>query len=134
MVQISLAFGLAVAVGVQINGPISGGYLNPAVTLAGLVAGRLSLIRSMLFVIFQIIGGIGSLFLNNLMLLFQSEFWPKFYSNRNSVSHRIQFEFEFRDYLLFFTKKIVSSRGDVIRLRICTSRISVGILEAAGSA
>ena len=74
MVQISLAFGLAVAVGVQINGPISGGYLNPAVTLAGLVAGRLSLIRSMLFVIFQIIGGIGSLFLNNLMLLFQSEF------------------------------------------------------------
>ena len=66
MVQISLAFGLAVAVGVQINGPISGGYLNPAVTLAGLVAGRLSLIRSMLFVIFQIIGGIGSLFLNNL--------------------------------------------------------------------
>ena len=67
MVQISLAFGLAVAVGVQINGPISGGYLNPAVTLAGLVAGRLSLIRSMLFVIFQIIGGIGSLFLNNLI-------------------------------------------------------------------
>jgi len=58
VVQISLAFGLAVAVGVQINGPISGGYLNPAVTLAGLVAGRLSLIRSMLFVIFQIIGGI----------------------------------------------------------------------------
>ena len=67
MVQISLAFGLAVAVGVQINGPISGGYLNPAVTLAGLVAGRLSLIRSILFVIFQIIGGIGLLFLNNLI-------------------------------------------------------------------
>ena len=66
MVQISLAFGLAVAVGVQINGPISGGYLNPAVTLAGLVSGRLSLIRSMLFVNFQIIGGIGLWFFDTI--------------------------------------------------------------------
>ena len=59
VVQISLAFGLAVFVGVQINGPISGGYLNPAVTLAGLIAGRISMIRTIVFMIFQIIGGIG---------------------------------------------------------------------------
>merc|ERR1712110_173059 len=58
VVQISLAFGLAVFVGAQITGPISGGYMNPAVTFAGFIVGRLSLIRSILFVIFQIIGGI----------------------------------------------------------------------------
>jgi len=58
VVQISLAFGLAVFVGAQITGSISGGYMNPAVTLAGLIVGRLSLIRSILFVLFQIVGGI----------------------------------------------------------------------------
>merc|ERR1712002_998975 len=58
VVQISLAFGLAVFVGAQITGPISGGYMNPAVTLAGLIVGRLSLIRSILFVLFQMVGGI----------------------------------------------------------------------------
>ena len=110
MVQISLAFGLAVAVGVQINGPISGGYLNPAVTLAGLVAGRLSLIRSILFVIFQIIGGIGSLFLNNFIYGLASCCSDQ-NSDQNFVPNRIQF------YLLLFTRKIVSSRGDVIRIK-----------------
>ena len=59
MVQISLAFGLAVFVGAQITGPISGGYMNPAVTLAGLIVGRLSLIRSIIFVLFQMVGAIG---------------------------------------------------------------------------
>ena len=59
MVQVSLAFGLAVFVGAQICGPISGGYMNPAVVIGGLVARRLSVIRSFLFVVFQIIGAIG---------------------------------------------------------------------------
>ena len=59
MVQVSLAFGLAVFVGAQICGPISGGYMNPAVVIGGLVARRLSVIRSILFVAFQIIGAIG---------------------------------------------------------------------------
>ena len=59
VVQVSLAFGLAVFVGAQVCGPISGGYMNPAVVIGGLVARRLSAIRSILFVAFQIIGAIG---------------------------------------------------------------------------
>merc|ERR1739847_80403 len=58
VVQVSLAFGLAVFVGAQVCGPISGGYMNPAVVIGGLVARRLSVIRSILFVAFQIIGAI----------------------------------------------------------------------------
>jgi len=58
VVQVSLAFGLAVFVGAQVCGPISGGYMNPAVVIGGLVARRLSAIRSILFVAFQIIGAI----------------------------------------------------------------------------
>ena len=59
VVQVSLAFGLAVFVGAQVCGPISGGYMNPAVVIGGLVARRLSVLRSILFVAFQIIGAIG---------------------------------------------------------------------------
>jgi len=58
VVQVSLAFGLAVFVGAQICGPISGGYMNPAVVIGGLVARRLSIIKSILYVAFQIIGAI----------------------------------------------------------------------------
>lgn len=138
MVQISLAFGLAVAVGVQINGPISGGYLNPAVTLAGLVAGRLSLIRSILFVIFQIIGGIGLLFLNNLIYGLASCFsdqnsdqniiptgilyLTEFNSNRNSAT----IYFCLQEFLLEFLskKQLASPTNRITLVRNCSPLIS----------
>ena len=59
MVQISLAFGFAVFVGVHICGPVSGGYLNPALTFGSLVSGRIGLVRAILFVICQVLGAIG---------------------------------------------------------------------------
>jgi glycerol uptake facilitator-like aquaporin len=58
-VQISLAFGFAVFVGVQLAGPVSGGYLNPAVTFASLISGRLGLIRAVLFSLVQFLGALG---------------------------------------------------------------------------
>ena len=61
IVQISLAFGLAVFVGVHLAGPVSGGYLNPALALGSMVAGHLSLFRALLFVICQLIGAIGKI-------------------------------------------------------------------------
>ena len=59
IVQISLAFGLAVFVGVHLAGPVSGGYLNPALALGSLVAGQIGLFRVFLFIISQLIGAIG---------------------------------------------------------------------------
>ena len=59
VVQISLAFGLAVFIGAEICGPISGGYMNPAVSLAGFVTGRLAFIKMIFFMFFQCIGAIG---------------------------------------------------------------------------
>ena len=61
IVQISLAFGLAVFVGVHLAGPVSGGYLNPALALGSMVAGHLSLFRALLFIICQLIGAIGKI-------------------------------------------------------------------------
>lgn len=58
VVQISLAFGLAVGTTVWIFTHISGGHFNPSVTAAALVTRRVSIIRGVLYIVAQIIGGI----------------------------------------------------------------------------
>ncbi|BFI43091.1 protein MpHIP [Marchantia polymorpha subsp. ruderalis] len=64
LVAIALAHGLAITFLAGATGAISGGHLNPAVTLAFVVAGKESLLRAGLYVGSQIFGGIfGALFL-----------------------------------------------------------------------
>jgi len=58
VVHTSLAFGLAVATVVWIFAHISGGHANPAVTLAALFTRRVSIIRGVLYIVSQIVGGI----------------------------------------------------------------------------
>lgn len=58
MVQIGLCFGLAVATMVQAICHVSGGHINPAVTAGMLVAGKCSVLRSLLYVVMQCAGGI----------------------------------------------------------------------------
>ena len=58
VVQIALSFGLCVATSVWIIGHISGGHINPAVTMGMLVTRRISLVRAILYIIAQIIGAI----------------------------------------------------------------------------
>lgn len=57
-VQISLCFGLSVATIVWNIGHISGGHINPAVTLALLAARKISLAKAVFFVIFQLVGAV----------------------------------------------------------------------------
>lgn len=63
-VQIALAFGLAVATMVWCIGHVSGGHINPAVTMAMLVTRRISLISAAIYILFQMLGAtIGAGFL-----------------------------------------------------------------------
>jgi aquaporin-4 len=57
-VQISLAFGLAVATVVWNVAHISGGHVNPAVTIAMLCARRISIVRAALYVFAQCAGAV----------------------------------------------------------------------------
>lgn len=57
-VQISLAFGLAVATVVWNVAHISGGHVNPAVTVAMLCARRISIVRAVLYVFAQCAGAV----------------------------------------------------------------------------
>lgn len=58
IVQISLAFGVTVATMAQCIGHVSGGHINPAVTCAMLVTGKVSVLRALLYIISQCVGGI----------------------------------------------------------------------------
>lgn len=60
IVQIALSFGFAVATSVWIIGHISGGHINPAVTVAMLVTRRISLLRAIMFIISQSLGAIAA--------------------------------------------------------------------------
>ena len=58
VLQISLAFGLAIGTLVQALGPVSGGHINPAITLALLVGNQISLLRAVFYVVAQLVGAI----------------------------------------------------------------------------
>lgn len=57
-VQISISFGLCVASAVWILGHVSGGHINPAVTMAMLVTRKISLIRAILYMVMQCAGSV----------------------------------------------------------------------------
>lgn len=58
LLGISLAFGLTVAVMVYTIGPISGCHINPAISVAMLVAGKLSAKDTVVYIISQCIGAV----------------------------------------------------------------------------
>ena len=55
--QISLGFGLSIAVLAQIFGPASGAHINPAVTVGLLISRRITIVRTIFYIIFQFAGG-----------------------------------------------------------------------------
>ncbi|XP_022084113.1 lens fiber major intrinsic protein-like [Acanthaster planci] len=57
LVRISLAFGLAIATLVHCTAHISGGHLNPAVTIGFLVTHAITPLRAIVYVFAQVLGG-----------------------------------------------------------------------------
>eukprot|EP00878_Enallax_costatus_P001813 GHUV01001971.1.p1 GENE.GHUV01001971.1~~GHUV01001971.1.p1 ORF type:complete len:322 (+),score=44.83 GHUV01001971.1:32-997(+) len=58
LLSIALAFGLAIFILVYASASFSGGHLNPAVTFAMLIAGRISILRAVTYVVCQLAGAI----------------------------------------------------------------------------
>jgi len=88
--HVSLAFGLTIASTAQAVGHISGGHINPAVTLGIMVAGKMSLIRGFLYMVAQFLGGIvGAAFLkaavpDNVYL------WPENHLGANGLAPGVE--------------------------------------------
>lgn len=63
-VVIALTFGFVVMIAVQALGHVSGAHLNPAITCGAVVAGKVTIIRALLYIIAQCLGAIaGTAFL-----------------------------------------------------------------------
>ena len=60
LVAVALAHGLAIAVMVSATAAISGGHLNPAVTMGALVGGRIGLQQAIAHWVAQVLGGIAA--------------------------------------------------------------------------
>ncbi|KAA0228158.1 MIP family channel protein [Fimbriimonadia bacterium ATM] len=58
LLGIALAHGLALAIGVYATAGISGAHLNPAVTVALLVNGKISGSRALTYIVMQIVGAV----------------------------------------------------------------------------
>lgn len=58
LLLIGLAHGLALAVGIVAVGRISGAHVNPAVTIAALLVGRIGLIKSTMYIVAQLGGAV----------------------------------------------------------------------------
>lgn len=69
----SLAYGLAVAIAVTSVGHISGGHLNPAVTIAFWVTKRFTTLQSLLYWFAQLLGALAAAFL--LTAIFPDAIW-----------------------------------------------------------
>jgi glycerol uptake facilitator-like aquaporin len=52
-----IAFGASLTVAILIVGSVSGGHLNPAVTMAMLISGNIKPIRACMYILAQIVGG-----------------------------------------------------------------------------
>jgi aquaporin Z len=59
LVAVALAHGLTIAVMVSATAAISGGHLNPAVTLGALVSGRIGIVGAAGYWVAQVLGGVG---------------------------------------------------------------------------
>ncbi|XP_033626193.1 aquaporin-1-like [Asterias rubens] len=60
LLKISLAFGLGIATLVHCTAHISGGHLNPAVTIAFLVTHQITPLKAILYILAQVLGGISA--------------------------------------------------------------------------
>ncbi|KFQ63787.1 Aquaporin-2, partial [Pelecanus crispus] len=58
ILQIALAFGLAIGTLVQALGHISGAHINPAVTVACLISSQVSFLRAVFYVVAQLLGAV----------------------------------------------------------------------------
>ena len=67
-VEIGIGIGLAIASLAQAFGHVSGGHLNPAVSLGMIVGGRINVVQGVLYIVAQLLGGKNRLFCYSIVI------------------------------------------------------------------
>lgn len=111
LLGISLAFGLAVVVMAYAIGPITGCHINPAISIAMLVAGKLSAKDTLVYILAQVLGAIFAAFVLfvifsgkagcNDLGSFGSNGWGEAYMGNYNMTSAFVGEFVFTFLFLF---------------------------------
>lgn len=89
LIGIALAHGVVLAIMVNATGHISGGHINPAVTLGFIVTRRIELTRGIGYIISQLIGGLLAGFA--LRAVFASEVWATVHLGTPALNASVSF-------------------------------------------
>ena len=127
---IALAHGLALAVAISALGHISGGHFNPAVTAGMLVAGRITPLLAIMYVLAQIIGGIGSCLA--LVYLLPRNVWEQFGLGTPDLSAAATAQGIFVEAVLTFFLVLVVFGTAVDRRAANLGGFAIGLAVALG--
>ena len=83
---IYLAFGLVLVVLTAMIGKVSGCHVNPAVSIANVIAGRMSIFDCVYYVVAQVVGGIAGAGLISMIFGSTGTLWANFYEASTTVS------------------------------------------------
>lgn len=86
LVAVSLAFGLVLVALIAMIGKVSGCHVNPAVSIASVIAGRMSLFDCVYYVVAQLVGGIMGAGLLAMIFGNTSNLGANFYEASTSIS------------------------------------------------
>lgn len=86
LVAVSLAFGLVLVALIAMIGKVSGCHVNPAVSIASVIAGRMSLFDCVYYVVAQFVGGIMGAGLLAMIFGNTSSLGANFYEASTSIS------------------------------------------------
>jgi len=89
LIGVALAHGLVLAIMVTAFGHISGGHFNPAVSTGALVAGKLSPVNWVLYIIAQLLGGVLAGFA--LRTIFPESVWQPVHLGTPAVAEGVSF-------------------------------------------
>ncbi len=123
LLGISLAFGLAVVVMVYAIGPISGCHINPAISIGMLIAGKLSVKDTVIYIVSQSIGAIIAAFVLSVLLNGQNGFeatewaygsngWGEGYLGNYSMQSAFIAELVFTAIFLIVIHAVTSKLGN----------------------
>ena len=127
---IALAHGLALAVAISALGHISGGHFNPAVTAGMLVAGRITPMLAILYVLAQIVGGIGSCLA--LVYILPRNVWEQFGLGTPDLSAGATAQGIFIEAVLTFFLVLVVFGTAVDRRAASIGGFGIGLAVALG--
>lgn len=131
IVQIALTFGLTVATIVQAIGHVSGGHINPAVTVSFFITGEINLIRTVLYILVQCVGAIvGAAILKALLpegLINGNLGFTQVDSSIPAV-HGMCFELIFTFVLLFVIHGVCDGRRNDVK---GSAALAIGLAVAA---